>query len=386
MPVVANLPALVGVVHYAPELRISGLDQTRLAGFTGYIPGRPYIDPNVGYISQTLGHAAALSWLHGTVPWWNFYEGLGMPLGASMQSAAFLPVTLLQALPNGSLFFHIAMEIIAGVACYALLRELYCSRFAASAGAIAFELGGTFAWLTNSAMNPLAFLPLCLLGVEFVTASPRRGRGGWILLALGIWLSIVAGFPEVAAINGILAGCWFVLRVLQRRDRLSRTLPRAMCGASVGLLLAAPLLNAFVRYLRVADVGAHVHNLAASSLPRASLAQFVSPYVFGGILESSVQAVTKSWDDIGGYTGVTLVVLACAALFGQRERSLRWLLGGWSTLFLGSTFNVPILHTIVEHLPGLSTSQCRDTRLHPHCSACACSPLSASTTCVRWIR
>lgn len=355
LPFLANAPALLGLVHYAPELRISGLDQTSLASFKGFIPGRPYIDPNVGNISQTLGHVAALAWLHGHVPWWNALEGLGMPLGASMQSAAFLPLTLLQALPQGTLLFHLAMECTAGLGCYALLRELRCSAFAAASGSIAFELGGTFAWLTNSAMNPLVFLPLCLLGIELVTkaTTPRR-RQGWIVLALGVWLSIVAGFPEVAIINGLLVACWFVLRLQQNVRGIRSILPRAALGLSVGLLLAAPLLNAFIRYIESGNVGPHARDLAGSSLPSASLALYVSPYVFGGIFESTVPSVVRSWDDIGGYTGVALIVLACAALFSRGERPLRLLLGVWAAIFLGSTFDVPVLHQLVGILPGLA--------------------------------
>jgi hypothetical protein len=42
--------------------------------------GKPFTHNYSGWTSQALGHLAALDWLHGTVPWWNPFEGLGAPL------------------------------------------------------------------------------------------------------------------------------------------------------------------------------------------------------------------------------------------------------------------------------------------------------------------
>ena len=42
-------------------------------------------------VSQALGHRAALDWTHLRVPWWNPYEGTGMPLAGEMQSGALSP-------------------------------------------------------------------------------------------------------------------------------------------------------------------------------------------------------------------------------------------------------------------------------------------------------
>ncbi len=352
VPFLANLPAIVGLVMYQPILLTSGLGTISRKGF---IPGQPFIDPNVGYNSQAIGHAAAMSWLHFHIPWWNLNDGLGMPLAGSVQSASFLPLTLIQALSDGSLWFHLSLEVIAGIATYALLRQLKCSPFAAALGGIAFQLNGSIAWVTNAPANPVAFLPLCLLGVEYVVnAAGAKRKGGWILLAVGVWLSVVAGFPEVAVINAGLVAGWFVVRLVQRWPDRAGILVRGAIGVAVGFLLAAPILNAFLRLLKVANVGIHTYPLATFTIPRAGLAQLVSPYLFGGILDTTDPTIYEVWTRTGGYAGATLLVLALGALWGRRERWLRVLLGGWALLFMGSNFNVPILHQIVEHLPGLT--------------------------------
>jgi hypothetical protein len=352
-PVAANLFAILNLVKYQPEARTSALGFVTKVGFLS--GGQPFIDPNVGYNSYAVGHAAALSWLHGHVPWWNFNEGIGAPLAGSIQSASFFPPTLLLALTNGSLWYHFSLELMAGVATYALLRQLRCSPFAAAVGALAFELCGSLAWLTNAPANAVPFLPMGILGVEWIlNAVGSRRRGGWILLALSVWLSLVAGFPEVAVFSGGLTAVWLVVRLLQRRHDALRVVARTALAGLVGALLAAPLLNAFVRALQTANIGSHTGKLASLTIPRPGLAMLLEPYVFGGIFDNADPTMNQVWSRVGGYTGVALFVLAVGAVFGRKERWPRFALFGWALLFLGSDFGVPVLHQIVQNIPGLT--------------------------------
>ena len=357
-PFLGNLPAILQLTKYQPESKTSGIAFiTKL----GYLPSQSYIDPNVGYNSQAVGHAAALAWLHGHIPWWNFDAAMGMPLAASIQNASFFPLVLLQALSDGSLWFHVGLEVIACVATFLLLRELKCSPLAATAGGIAFGIGGGFAWLTNAPANPLPFLPMCLLGIEYaVNSTGARRRGGWIVLALGVWLSIVSGFPEVTVLDGGVVACWFLLRVGQHHRDWRGILTRGALGGGVGVLLSLPVLNAFERLIHHGQIGSHTVALADLTIPKAGVTQLVAPYLFGGIFDmppTKDPSVFYSWSKIGGYTGIMLFVLAIGGLIGaiwhHRERLLRCLLGAWALLFLGSAYGVPVLHQIVEHVPGL---------------------------------
>jgi hypothetical protein len=65
---VANLPALVGLVDPNPLGPDGGLAIHEVGRL---IPGNWYVDPDVGWTAQALGHRAALDWLHGQVPWWR---------------------------------------------------------------------------------------------------------------------------------------------------------------------------------------------------------------------------------------------------------------------------------------------------------------------------
>jgi hypothetical protein len=259
----ANILYLLDVFVANPLGPRSGL----LSGLSpGPLPGAPVLDPNNGVISQALGHRAVLDWLHAQLPWWNSYAGTGMPLAGEMQSAALFPPTFLTLLSNGQLYEHILLELTAGISTCLLLRRVPLGSFASAIGGIAFALNGTFAWFGHATVNPVAFLPMLLLGIELAFAAARDGRpGGWWLIAVAGALSFYAGFPEVAYIDALLAASWFAWRAAcVGRERLWPFTAKAFAGAAVGALLAAPLMIAMVGYFNHADLELHATDFVSS--------------------------------------------------------------------------------------------------------------------------
>lgn len=363
IPIVLRLPELLGVLHSSAVGYLAGAG----VASPGYIGGYPTIDPNIGYTAQALGKQAAQQWLAGKVPWWNPYEGVGLPLAGEMQSAAFFPFTMLYLFPWGQTAAHVLLQIIGGVSTYYLLRRLRLSHTAATTGAVLFELNGVYIWLANAVFNPVAFLPLLLLGVEraFVSAQEPAPGGrwrsllsfltrGWKWIATALALMLLAGFPEVAFINGVLAALWvgarlFILRGWGRRLRFALSVG---LGFVVGLVLAAPLLVAFAAYLPTAFVGLHGQNTGALDLPTVSLAQMIYPYIYGNIFQYSISpAVFVSWGNIGGYIGATVTFLALLGVFGRREWILRLTLISWIVLAVGRTFGAQPFAAIVNKIP-----------------------------------
>ena len=88
--IAANLPYLLGISDINPLGPRSSLVVAQTLGPAG---GQPTIDPNNGFISQAVSHRAALDLLHLQLPWWNPFEGTGVPLAGAMQPAAFFPPT-----------------------------------------------------------------------------------------------------------------------------------------------------------------------------------------------------------------------------------------------------------------------------------------------------
>ena len=321
----------------------------------GLLPGLPpYIDPNVGFTTQALGHLAAEDWLHGVIPWWNPYAGIGLPLAGEMQpNAFFLPFVFLLLLHNGVLWLKIAMQIFAGLATFALLRELKLGRLAALTGAALYALNGTFAWLPGpvAVINTIPFLPLLLYGIE--KARRENGARAIVWIGLAIAGSLLAGFPEAAYINGLLALAWALYRFFGERRRW-RFAGRVMYGGLLGLLPAAPVLVAFFDYLLTTN-SLTSHTFGEAFLPIQAISNLYLPYVYGQIFHTAgVKVLGDVWGTVGGYAGILLVFFACVgAMADGRERGLRWLLLGWVLLAWAKTFGFTPVMEIMSHIPFL---------------------------------
>lgn len=356
--VLANLPYLLGIVDPSPLGPASGLTSSIKGGFVG---GVHVLDPNIGYTSQALGHRAALDLLHLRLPWWNPYEATGAPLAADMNSAALFPPTLLLALGHGQLLEHMLLELAAGIGTFLLLRRIAVGRWASTVAGLAFALNGTAAWFGHAAANPVALLALLVLGVELAYASTvARRRGGWWLIAVAGSLSLYAGFPETAYVDGLFAASWWLWRWrCAGRGLLRPFVAKAVVGGLVGALLSAPILVPFLGYLPDAFLAAHrgagydgVH-LAARSLP-----QLVIPYVYGNPsqYDDAAGSLSAIWATLGGYLTMSLVLFACFGLASRTaSRGLRALLAAWLALALARMYGVPILGDAFKALPGMSS-------------------------------
>jgi hypothetical protein len=330
---VGNALALTGFVNLSPMTTLTDLT-TSVCHLTC---GRAWIDPDVGTITQPVGHLAAMDLLHLHVPWWNPFEGLGTPLAGEMQSAGLFPLVLLLALPGGLVWFHISLELIAGVATYFLARRLGAPTIISAAGGAIFALNGTYAWIGNSVMNPVAFLPMLVLGIEMIVASaPHRRQYGWYVAALALALSFYAGFPEVAYLDALFAGAWALVRLqsVERGTRI-RTLRRLLYAALAGAALALPILVPFRDYLSEGYVGDHTSLGELGHMSSRVLPMFFDPYIYGTIFSNP--AASAYWDSAGGYLGAGITALALAGVFGRRHRPLRIFLLAWIVLgFTGS--------------------------------------------------
>jgi hypothetical protein len=355
--VLANAPSLLAFSSSNPLEYRSGLVGSVTPGL---LPGERAIDPNDGYVSQALGRRAALDWIHLRVPWWNPYEGTGAPLAGEMQSGAFFPPTLLMLLPDGQLYEHVLLEILAGLCTYLLLRRLSLGCWASAAGGIAFALNGTFAWFAHAPVNPVPFLPALLLGVELAFSATAAGRrGGWWLIAGAGAASFYAGFPEVAYMSALLGVCWFAWRCgCLRRERRWAFARKGACGAAVGALLSGPLLVASLDYVADASLGAHAGNLAgATHLPLEAVPQLVLPYVHGPIFAFGDPRLTLSgiWGHVGGFLSTSLLLLALLGLTSRSRPGLRLLLLAWIVLALARIYGEPRpLGDVLGVVPGMS--------------------------------
>ena len=346
-PVLLTLGVLRNPARYNPFALYSGL------GSVHGVATFPTTDPNVYTTAYTLGTRAASQLAHGHLPWWNAFEGLGAPLIGELQSGGLFPLTLLYLLHDGSLLFHLSLEVIAGVATYWLLREFRCNPVISAVGGMLFATNGTYAWLANAAINPVCFLPVMLLGLERARrARPRARVAAWRWLAVGTALALLAGFIEAASLGLI----FIVVVAVQRGFALDRAkvlayVRKAVAGIVAGVAVAAPALVAFSDYLHYGFVGEHAGNAAERTMNGAYSAMSVSPYLFGRVLQSRFPVNLSLWGAVGGYAGFALMALAVASLFGRRDRGLRLVIAAWVALSLADSVGVPVVHQTIAALP-----------------------------------
>ena len=343
---------MIGLYDANPVLYTGAIAEHLVQGARGF----PYADPNNGFTTQALGYRAALDWLHGIVPWWNYYSGVGLPLAAEYQPAAFFPGTLVLLLPNGMLLQHVLLQVVAGLGTYGLLRQLGLGRFAATCGGLLFAFDGALAWFAHAPAQPVPFLPWMLWGVERALAATASGvRGGWRMLAVSLALDLLAGFPETAYLNGLLVLTWSLLRLFQARNRRLAVISRLALAGAVGSALAAPQILAFFQFLPHAYLGAHNGSFAHFALPApALLSTLFFPYFYGPIAAyvSDWQDLGPIWGAMGGYASlITIVVALCGAM--MRRTALTWLLLIWVLAVLAKTFGVPIITPLWNMVPGV---------------------------------
>jgi hypothetical protein len=354
LPIAVAAPQLLEWVKADPML-YTGQFATGLAD--GYLPGRAYIDPNHGFGTQALGYRAALEWVGGRVPWWNPYSGVGLPLAAEYQPAAFFPLVFLLLLPHGVIALQLALQILGGLGTYALLRQLGVGRFAAATGGVLYAFNGTLAWFAHAPALPVPFLPWLLLGIERARAAALLGAAhGWRVLALAMAMSLLAGFPETAYIGGLLALAWTLVRgaVLDRPFRKSYA-KRIAIGGAIGIAIAAPQVIPFFQFLVHAAIGSH-HDFSHAALnPESAIQSFVAPYAYGPIFAymGHWPLLGNMWGGIGGY--VTVALLASAAYGAAvRRDALSWLLVGWIVLAAAKTYRIEPAVTLWNLVPGIS--------------------------------
>lgn len=365
LPFLIHAPGLLGFLSEDPIysfLKFGPLPEDPvLPGFPGWL------DPNSGATTQALGASAARQWLSGHVPWWDSYSGIGMPMAAEMQSSAlFFPFVLLLSLPNGLVLLKIAMQCLAGFAMYGLAREMRLSFGARIVVSTLMECSGTFAWFSHGPIMPVPFLPMLVWGIMRCGGNRDAGRRwGWLLVALGIGGSIIAGFPETAFLDGLLALVIAIWRIGISRHGLPTAL-HIIGGGLLGVLLSAPAWVPFILLIRNAYLGQN-SDIGTAHADVANAAMLLFPYLLGppqfAFFVQANEAARALWWHTSAYCDFTLILAAlvglAGAVFSSRRtgsvawRGLRVVLGLYLLMTGMKVFGIQPGQYLMDMIPGI---------------------------------
>lgn len=294
----------------------------------------------------------------GRIPYWNPHLFGGAPFAADLQSGLFYPpnlVTFWLARPFG----YGALETLAllhyplaGLATYALARELGPPRLAAFAAGLTYSLSG-FMVAHLGHYNMLAAASWAPLVVALLLRALRTGRLDWALVGGGAFaLVLLAGHTQTALYLALTLGIvWLASLWRYRTLVVLASLPVVLgVGAAASAVLLVPAYELTRLSIRSDIAYAQAAQFAASPL---GLVTFVVPQFFGDG-PTDYWGLRWSVQESYGYVGVGALGLALIALLTRRRRPLPLVLAAfalfWLFVALGET--TPLHGWLYRFVPG----------------------------------
>jgi hypothetical protein len=269
-----------------------------------------------GYYEAPVNRLVGAMLRRGEAPLWNPYQGLGAPLATQFSSRALFPYQWLEdvAPPTWADLFLLGRLWVAAMLTFGFLRRLTVLAEGAFLGGALYALSGSMVWFLNleQMTNVSMVMPGFLWACEAL-AKDSRPRD---VAAAGVATAMVllAGQPETALYVLALGALWTVFRAW-RLERIKPALLAGVGGALLGAMLSSPLLLPFADFERAS---AHIHSPERiRSLPATPLSYVVAlftPSVTERPVVPAAVPVVGQWDILGGYTGVTLLVILLAVL------------------------------------------------------------------------
>jgi len=337
------LPLLVYLIPLAQGFAWSALG----AGFNVLDPPEGYAGrlPELRITAEAWGASVVIVPLHakirdyvlaGDLPLWNPYQGLGQPFAAQGEGSPYFPAAVLRSLLPYSWanYVTVGMFFASSLALFGFVRGLGASRAAACFGGVAWPLSGALSLhlARPNIADQLCMIPVLFWATERAVRAPSLAR--WAALALVAGLHAVAGFIQIAMIAA-LAALLFALvyaRALRPAGRAWLSTGAIAAGVFVvGNALAAFTLLPMLESMRVSFNKNHPL-LAFLPMPDANLLAFFAPYVFGYPFHTTWVPGefpwVVSWDNLYGFSGLTLALAPLAVLpsLRNRPRVERWAL------------------------------------------------------------
>ena len=305
------------------------------------------------YYETPIDRFVGLTYRRGELPLWTPYLAAGKPVVAEYSPRALFPYQILQDVAPAITwdFFILGRLWISAFFTFLFLRRIGASAVSAFLGGVFFMLGGSSMWFVSLQMlsNPSMTIPVVLYAAEL--AVSRRTLAASVPLAAGVALVLLAGQPESALYVLALAALFLVVRASRTADRrhLPGLLVRPTIAAFAGVLLSAPQVLPFLELVPLSfnqhGAGTFKNGMALVRFPEAIGVLVPSYFTFPTFARE--MPVNGYWDELGGYTGVTMMVLAIGGfLAAGRLLVHQALFLGVGLGILGKSFGYPLTYWI----------------------------------------
>ncbi len=262
----------------------------------------------------------------GVIPLWNPYNSYGAPFLADIQTCVFYPFSLLLYLPDfrWAFNFYILVHLaLAGAFCCAWMRECDASHEASFLAGIAYCLGGYVmsAISVTISLATLVYFPLALLTLKRSLVSHSFF---WkAMAALLLLVQYLGGDPAV----------FFATLVVLTLFIIYKTILESVVRRTLFLKYALDYLKIIVTFLGLSafhtllffEFLCHSNRALLGydqvtmwSVQYNDLVSIFFPYFSDLSLAFMSYWERQSWLE-NAYAGITVMLLACAALKGVRE-------------------------------------------------------------------
>ena len=315
-----------------------------------------------------------------TLPLWNRHSAGGAPLLASQQTAIFHPFTLLGLPLSVGKAFTLSASLRLFTLLFftfVLLRGFGLRDGPSLFGAVAFAFCSFHVvWLLFPLGLATMMLPVALTGARELVET--NSRPAYVLLTLGLSLSVLGGHPESALWVWITTAVFVVwLAVGGWRlagDHRPSTILRQLFVSASAFIIAA-LLTAFfwyptLRALQTTERFDKFHQLDLNPADHGLSYEWLLPLVAQNVLGNPVTgtytpprgahpAVLNDYGEVASsYAGLLTLALALSAPFVTRQRPLFFALGLMLFALL-TVAEVPLWRDAIRAVPlaGISLHQ-----------------------------
>jgi len=339
---VASGWVLLGVLLAAAFAPVVAGRQSLLALDAGVMPDGPYgydgprpvpavLDPAASAIKY-VPYTKLVSdmWRRGEVPFWNPYNGCGVPLWANGEAFACAPLRLpLYVSPSPAVWnaYYLLRLWLAGGLALSLALGLGLGFLPALSAGAAYMLSGYLVMGLNLFhLDVDVLLPGLLLALDRLCRS--RSRVAFAGAAAFAWAMCLGGSQQALLVDLVLAAAWVLVRA-GGRAALVRAVLAAACGAVGALPHWLPFLELLRRSYHLHGIeglrtGASVlpiSSLTALPGPWASAAAGAVPFYYAGAAVCAL-AIAGAWlawgaaprSAAGRMTAIAFRILAVAAL------------------------------------------------------------------------